>query len=82
MKIQSEKDLVDLLVESSTVLQRLKRARRINFTTKINHNFSTQNNSFCIYTVLLAFQGDKEESVQHKKVVVYTFNYSIKRTGL
>ena len=35
MKIQSEKDLVDLLVEFSTVLQRLEKARKTNFADKI-----------------------------------------------
>ena len=69
MKVQSEVNLEDLLVEFGSEKYRQKRARKTNCKDKINHNFSTPNNSFCIYTVLLAFQGDKEEVCSTKVVI-------------
>ena len=70
MKVQSEENLVDLLVEFSTEKLRQEKAGKTNFTDKIITIFHPKNNSFYIYTVLLAFQGDKEESLQYKKVVI------------
>ena len=70
MKVQSEENLVDFLVEFSTEKQRQEKAGKTNFTDKIITILQPKNNSFCIYTVLLAFQGDKEESLQYKKVAI------------
>ena len=74
MKVQSEENLVDLLVECSTEKQRQEKAGKTNFIDKIitislPFHFHPKT-TLLLYTVLLAFQGDKEESLQYKKVVI------------
>ena len=74
MKVQSEVNLEDLLVEFSSEKYRQKRARKTNFKDKKNHNFSTPNNSFCIYTsFLLAKEIRKRLQSEKLNLNLYLF---------
>ena len=74
MKVQSEVNLEDLLVEFSTEKYCQKRARKTNFKDKINHNFSTPNNSFYFYTsFLLAKEIRKRLQSEKLNLNLYLF---------
>ena len=69
MKVQSEENLVDLLVESSTEKQRQEKAGKTNFTDKIITIFQPKTTLFASTLFCQSFQGDKGESLQDNKVV-------------